>query len=145
MQERREADPTTPIRYLLDSDWIIDALGNRPTAKEAITRHRADGIAVSIVALGELYDGAVRDQDPPERLTAIREYLTSFRVLSLSDEIMEVFARHRARLRQAGQRLPDLDLLIAATALVHDLTLMTRNRRHYERIPGLRLYQDMMD
>ena len=142
MPERREADPPSPIRFLLDSDWIIDALGNRPTAMDAIKRHRTDGIAVGIVALGELYDGAVRDQDPPERLAAIRDYVTSFRVLGLSDEIMEVFARHRVRLRQAGQRLPDLDLLIAATSLVHDLTLMTRNRRHYDRISGLRLYDD---
>ena len=142
MHERRAADPTTAIRFLLDSDWIIDALGNQSAAKEAITRHRAAGIAVSIVALGELYDGAVRDQDPPERLAAIRDYLTNFRVLGLSDEVMEVFARQRVRLRQSGQRLPDLDLLIAATALVHGLTLMTRNRRHYDRIPGLRLYDD---
>ena len=36
--------------------------------------------------------------------------------------------------------IENVDLLIAATALVHDLTLLTFNRRHFERIPDLRLY-----
>jgi tRNA(fMet)-specific endonuclease VapC len=54
---------------------------------------------------------------------------------------MEVFARTRADLRRSGQLIADLDLLIAATALHHDLTLLTRNVRHFARIPGLRLYQ----
>ena len=43
-------------------------------------------------------------------------------------------------LRRQGQLIPDLDLLIAATALAHDLTLVTRNRHHFERIPDLRLH-----
>jgi predicted nucleic acid-binding protein len=37
--------------------------------------------------------------------------------------------------------IPDVDLLIAATALEEDLTLVTRNTRHFERIPDLKLYQ----
>ena len=47
----------------------------------------------------------------------------------------------RAFLRRQGQLIPDLDLLIAATALAHDLTLVTRNRRHFSRILSLRLYE----
>jgi predicted nucleic acid-binding protein len=54
---------------------------------------------------------------------------------------MERFAYLRAELRRRGQLFPDLDLLIAATALQHDLTLLTRNVRHFNRIPDLRLYQ----
>ena len=51
-------------------------------------------------------------------------------------------ARRRVLLqRRQGQLIPDLDLLIAATALHHDLTLLTRNIRHFNRIPELRLYQ----
>jgi predicted nucleic acid-binding protein len=37
--------------------------------------------------------------------------------------------------------IPYLDLLIAATALAYDLTLLTRNRRHFQRIPDLKLYE----
>ena len=54
---------------------------------------------------------------------------------------MDVFARTRVELRRAGRLIPDLDLLIAATAIHHDLTLLTRNVRHFGRIPELQLYQ----
>jgi predicted nucleic acid-binding protein len=37
--------------------------------------------------------------------------------------------------------IPDLDCLIAATAVHHHLILLTRNRRHFARIPDLRLYE----
>jgi len=52
---------------------------------------------------------------------------------------MRHFARVRSLLRRQGNLIPDLDLLIAATALEHELVLLTRNRRHFERISQLRL------
>ena len=50
------------------------------------------------------------------------------------------FARVRGDLRVQGLLIPQADLFIAATALHHDLTLVTRNRRRFDRIPGLTLY-----
>jgi predicted nucleic acid-binding protein len=47
----------------------------------------------------------------------------------------------RAALRQQGLLIPDMDLLIAATALEHDLTLVTRNQRHFVRLPGLQMQE----
>ena len=61
--------------------------------------------------------------------------------MPLTDPIAERFARLRAALRQHGQLIPDMDLLIAATALDADLALVTRNVRHFERIAELKLYQ----
>ncbi len=55
---------------------------------------------------------------------------------------MRRFARLRGHLRQAGQLIGDPDILIAATALQHELILLTHNRKHFARIPGLNLYQD---
>ncbi len=54
---------------------------------------------------------------------------------------MERFAQNRYLLQRQGNVIPDLDLLVAATALHHGLTLLTRNLRHFSRVPGLRLYQ----
>lgn len=62
-------------------------------------------------------------------------------MLGLNDAIMERFAETRALLRKRGQGIADFDLLIAATALHHDFTLLTFNLRHFERIPDLKLYQ----
>ena len=55
--------------------------------------------------------------------------------------ILKRFARLRGQLRAQGQLIGDLDLLIAATALYYDLTLVTHNTRHFSRITDLKLYQ----
>ncbi|MEA2511263.1 MAG: hypothetical protein QOJ59_750, partial [Thermomicrobiales bacterium] len=49
-------------------------------------------------------------------------------------------ARIRSFLRSQGRLIPDIDLQIAATAVSLDLTLVTRNLRHFSRIPGLKIY-----
>ena len=54
---------------------------------------------------------------------------------------MERFGVVRGDLQRRGQTIGDPDILIAATALHHDLTLLTRNLRHFTRIPGLMLYR----
>lgn len=58
---------------------------------------------------------------------------------------MKHFARIRGELRRQGLGIPDADLLIACTALAHDLTLVTRNFRHFERVPALRIHQPRSD
>ncbi len=129
------------MRYLVDSDWLIDASVGVPTAINLLARLRDEGLAVSIISHGELFEGALGSPDPQTELARFRRFLSRFALLPLDDTIMERFAHNRADLRRRGQLIPDLDLLIAATAQQHDLTLVTRNIRHFERIPELRLYQ----
>ncbi len=62
-------------------------------------------------------------------------------VLPLNKPIMKRFARIRGHLRQTGSIIGQADVLIAATALHYNLTVVTRNIRHFERIPDLLLYQ----
>ena len=129
------------MRYLLDSDWVIDALGGVPSAVEPIRRLAPSGIGVSIVTYGEVFHGAYGFPNPQEHLKSFRGFLSAFAVLGLDDPTMELFAQNRHRLQRQGNAIPDLDLLVSATALRHDLTLMTRNLRHFSRIPDLKLYQ----
>jgi tRNA(fMet)-specific endonuclease VapC len=129
------------MRYLVDTDWLIDALTGIPAAVSALDEHRHNGLGVSVISTGEVYEGAYHAHDPAARLTEFRQFLAAFQVLPLTDRIMERFARTRAFLHRQGNLIPDFDLLIAATALEHDLTLITRNQRHFERIPDLELYR----
>jgi predicted nucleic acid-binding protein len=56
--------------------------------------------------------------------------------------LMERFAQIRGRLpRPVRQQIGDFDILIAATCLAHNLTLLTRNRKDFQQIPNLKLYQ----
>ncbi len=66
-------------------------------------------------------------------------FLRGVTLFSTDEETARIFGRERGQLRRAGQIIGDMDLLIAATALQHNLTLLTNNRRHFERIEGLRI------
>ncbi len=113
--------------------------GRRP-AQETLARLSDEGVAVSIIVVAEVYEGAFSTTDSHRTLEGMREFLGDFAVLHITDQVVEHFARTRAMLRQQGQMIPDMDLLIASTALNADLTLITRNLRHFTRIPGLQLY-----
>ncbi|MGI8827793.1 MAG: type II toxin-antitoxin system VapC family toxin [Chloroflexota bacterium] len=129
------------MKYLVDSDWVADYLGDRADAVALLSKLTPDGIAMSLLTFGEIYEGIYYGRDPERAETIFLELLKGVEVLPLTRPIMQNFARIRGELRKRGQLISDPDLLIAATARVHDVTLITRNVRHFERIPGLKLYQ----
>ena len=63
--------------------------------------------------------------------------LTGLHILPLDEPVALRFAAVSADLRNAGNTLPTADLLIAATALHHGLTMVTANRRHFDPVPAL--------
>ncbi len=129
------------MKYLVDTDWIIDGLANKSDAITALRTLARDGIAVSIVSFAELYEGAYGSQNPQGEIARIQQFLTSYPVINLSDVITDRFGQARAQLRSQGRLIPDLDLLIGVTATVNNLTVMTRNVRHFGRIPGVVIYR----
>lgn len=56
-----------------------------------------------------------------------------------------VYGEIRARLEDAGRLLADADLQIAATALLHDLELVTGNVRHFQRVEMLRISPTLVE
>ena len=129
-------------RYLVDSDWIVDALHGLPAALQTLTDLAPQGLAVSLISYGELYEGAYYARQPEVALAGLARFLQGYTLLPLTTAIMERFAIVRGQLpRPVRQQVGDMDLLIAATALTHELTLVTRNLRDFTLIPGLTLYQ----
>ena len=128
------------MKYLVDSDSIIDATIGVSAAVTVLDRLSMDGLAVSVVAVGELYEGVHGTSDPTAEMASLRRFLESYVIFDTTEPIAEVFSRIRAQLRRQGNLIQGLDLLIAATAIHHDLELVTRNRRHFERVPELKLY-----
>jgi tRNA(fMet)-specific endonuclease VapC len=126
--------------YLLDTDWVLQAFRGEQRVVRLLEQLRIQPTYVSLITLGEIYEGAFYSSNPDAHLMNLRHFFGAYPVLLLSEPIMGLFAELRASLRRRGQLIPDFDLLIAATALHHDLTLLTFNRRHFERIPDLRLY-----
>jgi tRNA(fMet)-specific endonuclease VapC len=127
------------MSYLVDTDWVADWLDGRDDAVRTLTPLLADGIAISLITYGEIYEGIYYGRAPIAAERMFRRFLDQVTVLPPNRSIMRRFALIRGDLRRRGLIIGDPDILIAATALHHDLTLVTRNRAHFERIPDLRL------
>ena len=125
------------LKYLIDTNWVIDAQHNRKSVVRRLEELAPAGLGVSIISIAELYDGVLGDPDPEESDQALSKFLLAFVVLSVDKEICRIFARERRRLRAAGTPIADFDLLIGATAIRHNLTILSNNRRHFERLEGL--------
>jgi tRNA(fMet)-specific endonuclease VapC len=129
------------VRYLFDTDRIIDALHGKPEALSLVTTLRLSGVAISVISLAEVSEGAYGAGDPRHKLANLRQFLAGFRVINVTPSVARRFAEERAQLRSIGSPIADLDLLIAATALRYRLTLVTRNFAHFERVPHLLLHR----
>lgn len=90
--------------------------------------------------MAELYYGAWRSGARDRHVDNIENrVLPAVTVLLFDVGTAAVYGRVRAELEASGLRLDDLDLQIAATAIRHDLELVTGNLQHFERVPGLRV------
>ncbi len=125
--------------YLLDADWIISFLNGRPEAVDTIRQLADEGIVISVITWGEIYEGLLALPDSERRLAQFEDFTASIDLVSPNVVVAREYARTRSHLRSQGLLIPDNDLWIAATALAFDLTLVSRDQ-HFLRIPGLRLY-----
>jgi tRNA(fMet)-specific endonuclease VapC len=126
------------MSYLLDADWIISYLNGRTEAVELINRLADEGLAVSTIVAGEIYEGLLSGPDADRRTTLFQVFTSSVRLLAPDDDVAQNYARIRSELRGQGQLLADNDLWIAATAMAYRLTLVSRDQ-HFKRIPGIEL------
>ena len=130
------------MAYLFDTDAISEVLRPRPARAYLDwlkTIPRVDQFT-SAVVIGELYGGAFRSADSARHLENIeKRVLPAVSVLAYDVATARVYGEIRARLETAGTRLADADLQIAATALQHELELVTGNLRHFQRVPHLRV------
>jgi tRNA(fMet)-specific endonuclease VapC len=129
------------MTYLVDSDYIADYLVEKPRATELLSSLAPHGIAISILSVGEIYEGIYYGYNPEKAARQFQRFLKTVSTIPLTARIMQQFARIRGELRWTGRIIGDFDILIASTAIQHHLTLLTRNTRDYQRIPDLKLYK----
>ncbi len=129
------------MKYLLDSDEMIDYLKGRKKAVTTIEPLLAEGVAISVITFAEVYEGIYTGHQREHHEEVFFRFLKGVPVLAVTREIAQRCAIIRGALRAERLLIPRPDLLIAATALHHDLTLISRNVGHFDRVPGLRLYR----
>jgi predicted nucleic acid-binding protein len=129
--------------YLLDSNWVIDYLGGDQAAVNFIDSLVPQGIGISVITYLELYQGIIRQPSPQQSEAQLQAFLLAqIPVFPLTLAVARRCAQLRDDLKKRGKRVSSraLDLIIAATALEHGLTLVTKNRADFQDIPGLQLY-----
>lgn len=128
-----------PVSFLLDTDTCVYWLRGHETVRSRLSSAGPESIAISVVTLAELRYGAECSSRPESNHQAVDDLVSAISVLPMDAEIAGVFAAAKAELRRKGMLIEDLDLMIAATARVHGLTLVTNNESHFGRLPDLLL------
>ncbi|MHB1552784.1 MAG: PIN domain-containing protein [Acidimicrobiales bacterium] len=119
---------------MLDTSFFVATESGRPLGK----MERVTETEVSVVTLAELTVGVLTadDDDRPARVATLSAVESAWDPLPIDAEVARQFARIVVDLRARGRRVPILDALVAATAIVEQIPVVTKDH-DYEAIPGL--------
>jgi len=120
------------VSFLLDSNPIIYYLNQElpPEGKAFVDRLLLDGVACSVITRLEVLGTRML----PDQRARAESLLSLFREVPIDDSTIQ-----QAIALRSVTRIKSIDALIAATALLHDLTLITRNSKDFVAIAGLSL------
>ncbi len=130
------------MAFLFDTDAISEVLQSRPDPSYLawLATVPRDEQFASATTIGEVFYGAHRTAASARHLEMVEtRVLPTVTVLPFDTDTARTYGHLRATLTDGGMPLADADLQIAATALQHDLDLVTGNLRHFARIPELRI------
>lgn len=127
------------MAYLIDTDTIIFALRGDEKVLSKFEENKNLPISISMITYAELIFGAKRSQNEQKNMIKVNHIRNIYPIEELNEGVMEVFADIKAKMFDKGLRIEDMDLLIAATAIYNELTLVTNNTKHFENIPNLEL------
>ena len=128
-----------PEIYMLDTDVCSYIIKKRPAGlKETFLKHKNDAICISAVTYAELLYGL--EKNPSDKLErAIDEFVALVRIIDWNNAAARKYAKIRHAMTQKGLLTGSLDMQIAAAAIAAGAQLVTNNKKHFEKIEGLRI------
>lgn len=124
--------------YLLDTDICIKLMRGNANVMGNLALAGEEYCFVSAITLAELRYGAEFSQRPAFHHRQIDDFQVATRAIPILEAIPK-YAAEKASLRRAGLLIPDFDLLIGATAITHQLILVTNNTEHLSRMEGAKI------
>jgi tRNA(fMet)-specific endonuclease VapC len=121
--------------FLIDTNICSAHLKNARNVSGRFLQY-AGSLSISAVTLGELASWALRSKTR-KHLAVLDDFLNYVDVLDVDRKVGWKYGELNRHLLDRGLPPPAMDLLIAATAIVHNLTLVTHNARDFVNIPGL--------
>lgn len=124
--------------YLLDTNICIHYFKGQFDLKEKIERIGFQRFAISEITLAELIYGAEKSQNKSQNVKVVEDFAERIAIIPIFDSI-RIYGKEKARLKQKGTIISDLDLFIGATAIVNDMILVTRNIKEFERLANIKI------
>lgn len=130
------------MKYLLDTDVIIDFSHQKEPGFSMIQKVAGNPVSISIITWTEIVFGIKKSHNPKKKLEEFDDFLQSLaiKIVDIDLPVAESFTTIKIELEQKKSILANPDIFIAATAISHKLTLVTRNVKHFARIKGLKLH-----
>ena len=126
------------MKYLLDTNICIHFFRGKFELDKKFSEIGIENCAISEITLAELVYGAESSSNPKKNHKLIEEFVESISILPIIESIHR-YGREKARLRERGELVSDFDLLIGATAIEHDLIMITENTKEFNRISNIKV------
>ena len=125
---------------LLDTDILSDVLKKNDSVRQHAIRYLSEErrFTFSIITRYEILRG-LKAKQADRQITAFDALCVASNILPLTDAIIVKASDIYAYLKRNGLLISDADILIASTALTHDLVLVTNNVEHFARIDRLKV------
>lgn len=121
-------------RYLLDTNIVVALFnGDRDIAKRL---ESVPEVFLTLITLGELHFGAANSGRPEANSARIDDFAGTCTLVGLDEQTARRYGALKARLRRFGRPIPENDVWIAASALRHDMIVVTHDQ-HFAHIDGL--------
>ncbi|MFI5399261.1 MAG: type II toxin-antitoxin system VapC family toxin [Candidatus Binatia bacterium] len=121
-------------RFLLDTNIVIAIFAEEPAVLERVTA--AEEVFVPAVVLGELYYGARKSARSEMNIARIDEFAEAAAVLGCDATTAQQYGRIKNDLRATGRPIPENDIWIAAVAVQHGLSVVSRDD-HFDEVKDL--------
>jgi len=124
--------------YFLDTSIIIDYLRGKEKVVNLVN-NLSGKLTSSYICLSELYEGIYRSKNKKAEQIILQFFSGLSKIFGLNQKIAETFGKLRKELKEKGKIIEDIDIIIASTCLAYDLTLVTLNKKHFEKIDNLNI------
>lgn len=125
-------------KYLLDTNICIYFLKGQYNLDKEIEKAGLNNCYISEITVAELKFGAENSESQEKNRKTVDHFVSQFTIIPIFNSL-EVYAKEKARLKKKGFPLDDFDLLIGATAISNNLTLVTRNVSDFERLKAIEI------
>jgi len=128
------------MKYLLDTCCVSDFVKGNNNTLQKIKNCEPTDLALSSITVMELEYGLAYNPEKAKKIKKIiKDFVSCLTILPYFEEDALHSAKVRTNLRKAGTPIGSYDLLIAGTALSHDLILVTANEKEFKRVPHLKI------